>query len=324
MTRRLLLYFFLCLPLILLTSSAKLGQMPLRRQMLVVTAEAVPLSRSDPAITQAGDLVYLGGWRLSARHADFGGWSAMHATPNGFRLMSDAGAMLDLPRPSAGTMRAVLQELPKGCGQRWHKDKQDAESLTADDQGNMWVALEQQNIICRIDAAGHVRTIAPAAMANWSSALGAEAMVRVRDGRFLVFAEADPKDTDGPSPVLLFSGDPLSASVRRVSLRLASPDGFRPSDAAQLPDGRILVLQRAFAPPLRWQTRLIALDLAELRENALLQGREVARLAPPMLTDNFEALAVTQEKRRPIIWIASDDNFWSLQQTYLLKFTLKD
>ena len=324
MVRRLFLYFLLCLPLILLTSSAKLGQMPLPRQVIAVTAEPVPLSRSDPAITQAGDLVYLGGWRLSACHADFGGWSAMHATPNGFRLMSDAGAMLDLSRPSAGTMRAVLQELPKGCGQRWHKDKQDAESLTADDQGNMWVALEQQNIICRIDAAGHVRTIAPAAMANWSSALGAEAMVRLRDGRFLVFAEADPKDTDGPSPVLLFSGDPLSASVRRVSLRLASPDGFRPSDAAQLPDGRILVLQRAFALPLRWQTRLIALDLTELRENALLQGREVARLARPMLTDNFEALAVTQEKRRPIIWIASDDNFWSLQQTYLLKFTLKD
>jgi len=41
MVRRLIL-FLLCLPLIVMTSSAKLGQMPLRRQMLVVTAEPVP------------------------------------------------------------------------------------------------------------------------------------------------------------------------------------------------------------------------------------------------------------------------------------------
>ena len=161
-------------------------------------------------------------------------------------------------------------------------------------------------------------------MAHWATAYGAEAIVRLRDGRFLVFAEADPENTDLPSPVLLFSGDPLAPSTQSIPLRLASPDGFRPSDAAQLPDGRILVLQRAFALPLRWRTRLIVIDPAELRENALIRGREVARLAPPLLTENFEALAVTQEKRRPIIWIASDDNFWALQQTYLLKFTLKD
>jgi len=33
---------------------------------------------------------------------------------------------------------------------------------------------------------------------------------------------------------------------------------------------------------------------------------------------------VTQEKRRTIIWLASDDNFWPLQQSYLLKFALED
>jgi hypothetical protein len=145
-------------------------------------------------------------------------------------------------------------------------------------------------------------------MAHWATAYGAEAIVRLRDGRFLVFAEADPENTDLPSPVLLFSGDPLAPSTQSIPL----------------PDGRILVLQRVFALPLRWRTRLIVIDPAELRENALIRGREVARLAPPLLTENFEALAVTQEKRRPIIWIASDDNFWALQQTYLLKFTLKD
>jgi hypothetical protein len=56
----------------------------------------------------------------------------------------------------------------------------------------------------------------------------------------------------------------------------------------------------------------------------LLKGKEIARLEAPTLVDNFEALAVTQEKRRTIIWLASDYNFWPLQQSYLLKFALKD
>jgi hypothetical protein len=38
----------------------------------------------------------------------------------------------------------------------------------------------------------------------------------------------------------------------------------------------------------------------------------------------MEALSVTQENKRTIIWLASDDNFIPLQRTLLLKFELRE
>lgn len=52
----------------------------------------------------------------------------------------------------------------------------------------------------------------------------------------------------------------------------------------------------------------------------------VARLAAPVQHDNFEALAMSWEKRRgkqiPVLWIASDDNGLFFQRTLLLKFAM--
>ncbi len=305
-------------------SSARIGQMPIPPQSLVVEARPVPLAQTQPGLRTTGKLLYLGGWTLHARHPDFGGWSGMIARRDGLRLVSDAGGLLDLPWPGAPRLEARLQEVPRGCGNHWNKEHQDAESLTAAPDGRWWISLEVLNRICRIMPDGKVRMVWPPRMMNWANALGGEAMVRLRDGRFLVFAEADPKGVVGSAPLLLFAGDPAGSKTAVTPLRFAPPTGYRPTDAAQLPDGRILVLLRHFALPVRWRTRLVVMDLAALKPGTPLRGQEIARLAPPMITDDFEAMAVTQEKRRTIIWLASDDNFWPLQQTYLLKFALKD
>ena len=47
-------------------------------------------------------------------------------------------------------------------------------------------------------------------------------------------------------------------------------------------------------------------------------------LRAPAAIDNMEALSVTRERGRTILWIASDDNFSPLQRTLLLKFALVD
>ena len=51
-------------------------------------------------------------------------------------------------------------------------------------------------------------------------------------------------------------------------------------------------------------------------------GREIARLAPPLTIDNMEGVSVTVENGRNIVWLVSDDNFFPLQRTLLLKFAL--
>jgi hypothetical protein len=55
---------------------------------------------------------------------------------------------------------------------------------------------------------------------------------------------------------------------------------------------------------------------------SVLKGEEIANFAPPVTTDNYEALTVTFEGGRTIVWIASDDNFIDLERTLLMKFAL--
>lgn len=315
----------LALAAFLLPSSAKVGQLPISSQPLDLRAEAVLLVKDRPDQIDAGQLRYLGGWVLRAAHPDFGGWSGMMATPGGLRLVSDAGGVLDIQQPGSAQMTARISELPKGCGRHWNKEMQDAEAVTADPvSGQWWISLEKTNLICRIASSNAVTVAARPEMAGWSSALGGEAMLRLRDGRFLVFAEADPHQVHRPSPVYLFEGDPVDPATRSRVMHFSAPAGFRPIESVQLPDGGILVLLRSFAFPVRWRSRIIRLELSALRDGAVLEGQDIARLGPPQITDNFEAMAVTQEKRRTILWLASDDNFWPLQQTYLLKFAVKD
>ena len=62
--------------------------------------------------------------------------------------------------------------------------------------------------------------------------------------------------------------------------------------------------------------------MTELKTGKMLQSKPVATLKPPLRVDNMEALAVTREGQDTIIWMASDDNFNSFQETLLMKFRL--
>ncbi len=307
------------------TGSGRVGQMPIPPQDIIVALKPVRLAPGQQAAQTTGALTFLQGYALHAASEEFGGWSAMSVSQQGLRLISDAGAVLDLPFPKGQAVTARLRELPKGCGNHWNKTQHDAEATTRDPQtGRWWVTLERLNVICRVDAHGHVTSIARAAMSHWSTPLGAESMVRLADGRFLILAEGAPDPARTAMPLLLYDRDPVDPKAQLKRLSFAAPPGFRPADATQLPDGRILILLRGFEAPITWRTRLVVVSQDQLVAGATVSGQEIARLEAPMLTDNFEAVAVTQEKRRTIIWLASDDNFWPLQQSYLLKFALED
>lgn len=313
--------------LLFCSSSARVGQMPIALQSIRITLEPTNLSKDSKRLRRAGELLYLGGWVLRADHPDFGGWSSMVPHKGGLRLVSDAGAMLDMPFPSGRAVTGTLSEIPKGCGFHWIKEQQDSESITVDPaSGRTWIGLEKSNRLCRFSMErGHADSIARPEMKNWQSARGAEAMTLLRDGHLLVFAEADPDETGKLSPVLVFAGDPLDARLKPTKILLDRPKGYAPVDATQLPDGRLLVLYRLFSVKQWFRTRLYIFDVPkQFPPRMTFRGREIARLDRPGLVDNFEAVAVTQEKRRTIIWLASDDNFWPLQQSYLLKFALDD
>ena len=73
----------------------------------------------------------------------------------------------------------------------------------------------------------------------------------------------------------------------------------------------------------RWfEAKLVVLDPKAIRPRASIAGEEVATIGPPLTRDNFEALAVTQEGGRTVVWLASDDNLLPLQMSLLMKFRL--
>ncbi|RED17389.1 esterase-like activity of phytase family protein [Parasphingopyxis lamellibrachiae] len=305
------------------------GQGDTANRPFAIHAAPVALDGGNPSRRDIGGLHYLGGWVLTSENPDFGGISAMVLEGDGFVAIGDAGGLFRFALDDAGAiMRADIAELPAGPipddGGDVRKRDRDAEALARDPEtGRYWVAFERANGFWRFDGAfdRSEANAAPEAMADWPSNGGAEAMVRLDDGRFLIFSEAGNGPGDSRE-VLLFAGDPVEGGLAPLRLGYRPPDAHRITDAALLPDGRLLILNRDFSIMGGVSVILSITSLDTLVAGTILESEIVARLDPPVTIDNMEALAVEEQDGRTIVWMASDDNFNPLQRTLLLKFEL--
>ncbi len=297
-----------------------------------VTADRVMLDPGDPARRRVGALTFLGGVALDSGDPAFGGFSALLVRGERFTLLSDGGNLLRFRMGSGWRPRGVrFDPLPAGPGTGWKKSDRDSESMAVDPKdGRVWVAFENTNAIWRYapDFARGERWRAPPAMANWPTGGGAEGMARLRDGRFVTLSESrrPPRGRDGRKPRTrvgaVFAGDPTAPDTRAARFQYRPERGYDPVEVAELPDGRMLVLERGFAPPFRWRTRLVLVARGAMRAGAVVDGQTIARLDAPLLHDNFEGMAVVREGGATIVWLVSDDNQFVLQRTLLLKFRL--
>jgi len=294
-----------------------------------MTVERVPLDRRDPGRTRVGALTYLGGIRLKSPDRAFGGFSSMRILGDDFTLLSDGGTFIRFRMGSDWMPRDLrFGDLPDGPEYGWLKSERDAESMTSDPAtGQVWVGFENYNAIWRYDAdlTRAERSARPAAMRDWSKNGGPESMVRLHDGRFLVLGETTrPKGSRTGRVGLVFPGDPTAPGTTPIRFTYMPPDERHdPSDAVQLPDGRLVVLNRRFSVPGLFSAKLTLIDPRAIRPGAVVRGIEIATLAAPLLHDNYEALAVTREGDDTILWVASDDNqqFW--EWSLLLKFRVE-
>jgi hypothetical protein len=286
-----------------------------------MTAIPVRLDPARPADRRAGHLEFLAGWALSSRDGRFGGISAMHIDQGAVTALADVGMLIRFAVPAAagGSEAVRFDPLIAGPGPRAVKGNRDTESLVI--SGNaLWAGFERHNMIWRyrLDTLAPLSAARPPAMRRWRSNRGPEAIARLAGGRFLVFAEGDD-DGSPQSEALLFAGDAAIPGTASTRLTYRRPAGFRATDAAALRDGAIMVLNRRFRIFEGWSARLV---IARIGQGGTVSGPEIAALAPPLTVDNMEALAVTREGGRTIVWLASDDNFSPLQRTLLLKFAL--
>lgn len=293
-----------------------------RPALVSMTAERIALDEGDPQRRRLGGLELLDLWVLSSRDVRFGGISAMHVEDGRVLAFSDSGRVFRFPVPRReGSFPLRIEPLANGPGDGRRKSDRDVESMTvAGDRA--WLAFEGHNEIWRFrrPALEVEASAAPEALREQPWTRGTEAMVRLRDGRFLTFSEG-PMAEDGTTPLVLFEGDAALPATRTQQWRYRPPSGYRPTEAALLPDGRLLVLNRNFDLVRGWE----AILAIATRAGTIVEARPVARFTGPVTRDNLEAMSVTREGKRTIVWIASDDNFLRpMQRTLLMKFALAE
>lgn len=286
-----------------------------------VSAAPLQLPRDQPGL---GPFHVTGAWHLTSPNRDFGGYSALVVSGRGrLGAFSDFGVRLDLPMPGQPGPVRIARLLPKYAG---IKASRDVEAAALDPDGvSVWLALEQRNVFMRTAPVQLTpEVIAAPELAGWSPNSGAEAMTRLSDGRFLVLSEGGGPGHEGR--LLPHAPDGTDHSWH---FRFIAPDGYRPTDVAQLPDGRVLILLRELRWPMppRFGTKLMLADPATIRAGGEWSGTVVASLDGTVLEENYEGLAIEPGVDGACnVWLVSDDNVAITQRTLLLRleFRLSD
>ncbi len=291
-----------------------------------ITLIPLELNPENPNQKKVGHLFFENAWELTSVNPNFGGISALNRLEDGrFIGVSDAGTLIGFGLNGDDTAdRPFLAPLPGANGEKLTFRDKDSEAIAYDaDSGRFWVAYEFRNAVRRFSRsfARTERFVKPPLMKNWSANSGAEAIVRLKDGRFIIFSEGYdlPDDSYG---AILFSGDPTVDGSASASFGYYPPDGYKVTDAVQLPDGNLLILHRRISFPNGFTVKLTILDPEKIIAGESIKGQMIATLEPPLLVDNFEGITLSQENGKTIIWMISDNNFNIFQRTILMKFSL--
>jgi hypothetical protein len=316
--------FVILAVLLLVPTWAGAVRLPLYAGPPVVHARPVALYPEDPARTRNGALRYLGGVSLTSSEPAFGGFSSMHVDGDRFTLLSDGGSLLRFRMGADWKVRDTQVTELAGPGTGWEKRDRDTESQAMLPNGDMVVGYERYNQIWRFDSALRpVRHAAPPAMRRWWENSGAEAMAAMPDGSTIVMSESYQKRPIRGFQALRFAGDPTAPGARPRTFRYFPSPNHAVTDAAALPDGRLLVLTRTLSLRNYFSAQLQIADVRNLPPGKGVSGRTIAWFEPPALHDNFEGMSLTRENGRLVLWIVSDDNLSFTQRTLLLKFALE-
>ena len=323
MIRRILLLFCLLAPV--------LSAGPAAAEPLALTVKPLPLNSENPAQATLDGLTWRGSLEITADNPRFGSLSGLLLEPEGDRLLAvtDAGhwvsarIRLDDEGFLVGLEDAEIHRLRDGDNRALaSKRAGDAESLARLHDGTTLVAFEQAHRIWRYPAgAGGLGRPAqpfpaPPGLDRLRDNGGLEALTELPGGRLLVVAEHG-----GDTPTL---PGYLWQQGRWSELALRRRARYRPTGAATLPSGDVLLLERRFSVLGGLAASLRRLPLAEIETGATLEGEVLAELHPPLVYDNMEGIAARAEPGGGVrIYLVSDDNFNPFQRTVLISFLLE-
>lgn len=303
------------IPALLLTQCLR-GQPEPGNDVVDMRYEPLSVPASFDASPEDSDIALVDAWSLHSENTGFGSLSGLIQLSNGRMLAySDRGMRLSFA-PPPGDLSPVFESI---VSESVLKKLRDVEAVAIDLQGREWIVFEGGNRLAYRSLSGtEWQMIKTPATSDWPSNGGVETMTVLQDGRLLLVEEST-STIGGKSRALLYTpGSPLGAPTE---FTFVPPPGYRPTDAATLPDGRVLILLRAvrFMPP-GFMAKIVLADPAEIAAGKPWRGEEIARLSAPAPIDNMEGIAVSDRGDGSFdLWLISDDNGVTLQRTLLLK-----
>jgi hypothetical protein len=313
----------LCLP-------ARLVGQPPPFDRIEVRASPVPLNPANLTESTVGRLRFRGGQHLTSDDKRFGGWSSLRLGPDGKRitLLSDEGVWLTARLRHDKGLLTGLTEAELGPVVDLEnkplegKDNRDGESLARLPDGSFVIGFERLHRLWRYgNDDGRLKGPAvvvppPPDLSEAPFNGGIESLVWLP--RVGLFAMTE----------YWIHGDLIRGWIGGPddwqALGYRFERGLRPSDAAVLPGGDLIVLERAYNPDRGVVgVRLRQIAKEALKPGAALGGRLVADLRPPLTLDNFEGIDCLKSGGEALCYVVSDDNLSPDQRTLLLLFVVE-
>jgi len=298
---------------------------------VAVRAAPVPLNPQDAGQRTVGRLRYLGGLHLTSDDPRFGGFSCLRLGRDGStilavsdegrwmtaRLVHDKkGSLVGLEAAESGSLLGLEGKPLEG------KDSRDSESCEFLADGSLAVGFEREHRLWRYPVNEGRPDGVPTALPSPPGVAGApfnggiEALVDLGKQGLLALTEYWVESElivawmHGPG-----DWQPLGYRFERA---------LRPSDACLLPDGDVVVVERAYDPDRGIVgVRLRQVSRDAIRPGAALGGRLIADIQAPLTLDNFEGIDCGKGPRgKAVFYLISDDNFNAEQRTLLLAFAL--
>jgi hypothetical protein len=292
----------------------------------VTTANVDPISSIKPA---KASVRWIGGFEIHADSEKFGGFSGLTTSRDGRRLfaVTDRGGWMtaefiyDDDQKLIGLQNATLGRLKDLNGRDLlTREETDAESLDFAPDGSIFVAFEYQHRIRRYP---HGVDDAPLPSdggqipIRGSRNRGIEALVAFNSDRIFAIVEGSSRPTDTRAFILVNGAWQI--------LSYSRDNNFRPSGAARLPSGDVLVLERAFSKVTGFRSRIRRIRTENLQPGAHLIPEEVLSFGLGAALMNFEGLAAHEGPNGVVrLTLISDNNFSSFVPNVIIMIEISD
>lgn len=296
---------------------------------LAISATTIETFRQGEQQTRFGQLEFLGGLVLTSEHEEFGGLSGIRFDGDGRVVMvTDKARVITADLARVGDRPAALDNARitriKASNGRTITGAGDKDAEALEISGSSYfVGFERNDRVLRLAMKRDTLVADPGYQIDFNPQgfpenKGAEAIaLQPGTGNLFVFAELALDENGNHRGYVVSRGKVIK------NLTVTMRNSFSLTDAAFLPDGDLIMLERYFNPFTGVFMRMRRITSETIASGNVLDGDILIDVNYSHEIDNMEGLAVTpMDAGRTRLTIVSDDNFSARQRTLLLEFVL--